>query len=66
VSALAEGSPVIALLTGEQAADEFTVHREGGRIYARSKVDVAAGVIDRQKVLTFVTPVWLPKPPAAT
>ena len=44
---------------GDKGAREYIVHREGGRIYARSQSDVAAGVFDREKVLTFVTRVWL-------
>ena len=59
VSALPEGSTVIAMWFGDKGAREYIVHREGGRIYARSQSDVAAGVFDREKVLTFVTRVWL-------
>lgn len=61
VSGLPEGSAVIAMWDGNKHAQEFIVHREGGRIYARSKSDVAGGVLDRGKVLTFVNRVWLPK-----
>jgi hypothetical protein len=62
VSALPEGSTVIAMSGSEQRAQKFIVHRESGRIYARSESDVAGGAFDRQKVLTFMTRVWLPKP----
>lgn len=61
VSALPEGSTVIAMWGREGRPHTFTVHRESGRIYARSESDVAGGAFDRQKVLTFVTRVWLPK-----
>ncbi|HVA25042.1 MAG TPA: hypothetical protein VMW62_11695 [Chloroflexota bacterium] len=61
VSALPEGSTVIAMWPRNKGAQEYIVHRESGRIYARSQSDVAAGVFDREKVLTFVTSVWLPK-----
>lgn len=60
VSALPEGTTVIAVCPGEQGPRQFTVHRESGRIYAQSPSDVEAGVLDREKVLTFVSPVWLP------
>jgi hypothetical protein len=61
VSALPEGSTVIAMWDGDNHPREFIVHRESGRIYARSKSEVAGGTFDREKVLTFVTRVWLPK-----
>ena len=60
VSALPEGSTVIAVCQGDQGPRLYTIHRESGRIYARSSSDVSAGVLDRAKVLTFVTRVWLP------
>ena len=60
VSALPAGSSVIAVCVGDRDAQHYTVYRESGRIYARSPSDVAAGVLNRDKVLTFVTQVWLP------
>lgn len=60
VSALPEGCTVLAMWSGDEGARQYIVHRESGRIYARSQSDVAAGLIDRDKVLTFVTRVWLP------
>ncbi|HEY8692166.1 MAG TPA: hypothetical protein VIR57_05430 [Chloroflexota bacterium] len=62
VSGLPEGSKVIAMWSGSNGPHEYVVHREGGRIYARSPSDVTDGVFDREKVLTFVSRVWLPKP----
>jgi len=62
VSALPEGSTVIAVCSGDQGPQQYTVHREGGRIYARTGADVAAGVLNRVNELTFVTRVWLPAP----
>ena len=61
VAALPEGSKVIAMWSGSNGPHEYVVHRESGRIYARSQSDLAAGVLDREKVLTFVSRVWLPK-----
>jgi hypothetical protein len=60
VSALPEGSRVLAMWSGDRDAQHYTVHREGGRLYARTPTDMAAGVLDRERVLTFVTRVWLP------
>lgn len=59
VSALAEGSRVLAMWSGDRDAHEYIVHRESGRLYALSQPDVAAGVLDRNRVLTFLTRVWL-------
>lgn len=61
VSALPQGSTVIAACSSDDGPQLYTVHRESGRIYARSASDVSAGVLDRNKVLTFVTRVWLPR-----
>lgn len=60
VSALPEGTAVITACPGDQGPRQYTVHRESGRIYAQSPSDLEAGVLDREKVLTFVTRVWLP------
>jgi hypothetical protein len=61
VAALPEGSKVIAMWSGSDGPHEYIVHRESGRIYARSQSDVTEGVLDRDKVLSFTTRVWLPK-----
>lgn len=61
ISALAEGSAVIAVRFSNDAPQRYKVHRQGGRIYARSAADVTAGILDRDKVLTFVSRVWLPR-----
>jgi hypothetical protein len=60
VSALPEGSTVIALWSDGQGPGQYTVHRESGRLYAQSTSDLASGVLNREKALTFVTRVWLP------
>jgi hypothetical protein len=61
VSALPEGSRVVAMWSGDLGAREYVVHRESGRLYAVNQSDVEAGTFSRDKVLTFVTRVWLPK-----
>lgn len=60
VSALPEGSRVLAMWSGDREAREYIVHRESGRLYALGQPEVAAGTFNRDKVLTFVTRVWLP------
>ena len=47
--------------SGDLGAREYVVHRESGRLYAVNQSDVEAGTFSRDKALTFVTRVWLPK-----
>jgi hypothetical protein len=56
-----EGSHVIVVWASGSGPYEYTIHREGGRVFGQSESDVTAHLLDRAKELTFVDRVWAPR-----